>query len=170
MIWIFLGISIVFIALGALFYKLDDYDCDVFLGVSICSFTVGIVGCIASLIAAIVFINSNVVVKTADSRIAMYEAENAKIEERVDAVVKGYQDYEKDTFAELSPDTDAMTLVYLYPELKSDALVQEQIALYVSNTERIRELKEEKIKGQVIKWWLYFGGQEASDGTETTAD
>ena len=46
----------------------------------------------------------------------------------------------------------------MYPELKSDKLVEEQISVYEENNKKIRELKEDKIDLKVKKWWLYFGG------------
>jgi hypothetical protein len=60
-------------------------------------------------------------------------------------------------FTEVSPDS-AITLVSLYPELKADELVKKQIEVYVANNEKIKELKEKKIMGNVYRWWLYFGG------------
>ena len=50
-----------------------------------------------------------------------------------------------------------ITLVSLYPELKADALVSKQIEIYISNNEKIKELKEFKINGSIYRWWLYFG-------------
>lgn len=52
-----------------------------------------------------------------------------------------------------------MTLITLYPELKSDKLVQKQINIYVDNNKKIKILKEKQINGKVLKWWLYFGGK-----------
>lgn len=92
-----------------------------------------------------------------DDKIAMYQEENAKIEEQIAAVVQGYQDYESDIIKSVSPES-AVTLVSLYPELKSDALVQSQIEVYTANNEKIKELKEKQISGSVHRWWLYFGG------------
>lgn len=91
-----------------------------------------------------------------DEKISMYQEENTKIEEQIATMVKQYQEYETDIFESVTPES-AMTLVTLYPELKSDTLVQKQIEVYVYNNERIKELKEEKIGGSVLRWWVYFG-------------
>lgn len=93
---------------------------------------------------------------TIDEKIEMYEAENTSIEERIDATVKNYMNFETTTYAELK-DEDALNLVSLFPELKSDTLVQQQIEVYVANNQKIRELKEEKIDLSKAKWKLYFG-------------
>lgn len=47
--------------------------------------------------------------------------------------------------------------VALYPELKSDTLVQSQIEVYVENNKAIKELKSSAINASVYRWWLYFG-------------
>ena len=93
---------------------------------------------------------------TIDSRISMYEEENAKIEESISTAVQGYMDFESETFTNLK-DEDAMSLITLYPELKSDTLVQQQMQVYLDNNTKIKELKEEKINVSKDKWLLYFG-------------
>ena len=93
---------------------------------------------------------------TIDSKIAMYEEEYAKIEQDIDRIVEHYLKYEQDTFANLK-DESPITLVTLFPELKSDALVQQQLEIYVDNNAEIKSLKEEKIDIAKKKYLLYFG-------------
>lgn len=92
-----------------------------------------------------------------DHKIEMYQEENTKIEQEVDNLVKEYIDHEHDTFAELKEEKNAITLVTLFPELKSDSLVKQQIEIYVKNNTKIKKLKEEKIDISLAKWKLYFG-------------
>lgn len=94
---------------------------------------------------------------TVDDRIAMYEEQNAKIEAQISDVVEQYMDYESGVFTEVSSES-AITLVSLYPELKADTLVASQIELYMTNNQKIIELREKQINGSVLRWWLYFGG------------
>ncbi len=110
-----------------------------------------------TLIATIVLLINVSGLKVIDNKIAMYTEENAIIETQIAETVKQYQEYEKEVFTEVSPES-SITLVALYPELKADTLVQKQIEIYVANNEKIKELKEQKISGSVMKWWLYFGG------------
>lgn len=86
----------------------------------------------------------------------MYETENTKIEQQIVDVVKQYREYESGIFTEVAPE-GAMTLVTLYPELKSDALVQSQIEVYIENNKSIKELKSMTINASFYRWWLYFG-------------
>lgn len=120
----------------------------------------GIVGGILAVSASIAFlaiIVPCVESTTVNERIAMYQEENANIEQQIADVVTQYQEYEKDIFTEVSPES-AMTLVALYPELKADSLVSQQIDIYVKNNEKIKSLKEQQINGHLYRWWVYFGG------------
>lgn len=92
-----------------------------------------------------------------DEKILMYQEENNKIEKQIDTLVSNYMNYESDTYGKIKSDSP-ITLVSMYPELKSDKLVEKQVSVYEANNNRIRLLKEDKINLKVKKWWLYFGG------------
>lgn len=113
-------------------------------------------GAFVCLIAAIVLcvgVKDGAVI---DEKIAMYQKENTKIENQMDVLVSQYMKFETDTYGELKNES-SITLVSLYPDLKSDELVKKQIDVYESNNKEIREMKEKKIDLKVLKWWLYFG-------------
>ena len=115
-----------------------------------------LLGVFVCLIAAIVLcigVKDGAVI---DKKIAMYQKENTKIENQMDVLVSQYMKFETDTYGELKNES-AITLVSLYPDLKSDELVKKQIEVYESNNKEIREMKEQKINLKVSKWWLYFG-------------
>lgn len=126
----------------------DEFGC----GVGVVGGVCGIV-CIAAAIILSAKVSTCTVI---DNRIQMYTEENAKIEEQIAAVVSQYQEYEYDIFTEVAPDS-SVTLVSLYPDLKSDTLVQSQIEVYLSNNEKIKQLKDDAIYATVYRWWLYFG-------------
>lgn len=96
---------------------------------------------------------------TIDQKIEMYEQENTKIEQQIETAVTAYQQHEKDVFTSVKPNS-YIQLVSLYPELKSDTLVKTQIKTYQSNNKKIKELKEQAINGNVVRWWLYFGHKD----------
>lgn len=95
--------------------------------------------------------------RTYDKKIEMYQKENKKIESQVDVVVQKYMQHEDKTFLAAKSE-NSMTLVSLYPDLKSDSLVKEQIQIYNKNNSKIKSLKESQIDVTTAKWWLYFGG------------
>ena len=119
----------------------------------------GIFGSIVSFIALIALLATVSGLKAVDAKIDMYQAENAQIENQITECIKEYQKYETEIFTEVAPDS-AITLVSLYPELKADELVKKQIEIYVANSQKIKELKEEKIMGNVYRWWTYFGSEK----------
>lgn len=92
----------------------------------------------------------------AKEKIKMYQEENTKIEEKIDVIVKQYMEYEGKTLKDFKS-SSSMTLVSLYPELKSDELVKQQIKTYTDNNKKIKELQEKAIDLKVGKWLLYFG-------------
>lgn len=132
------------IALVALY--IDD-DAAIFVGLFV----------IASIIFVAVCICHVVNGRAIDAKIAMYQEENKAIESQLDVIVEKYMDYESKTLGELKGES-SITLVSLYPELKADELVKQQVKVYTSNNKKIKALKEEKINISIWKWWLYFGG------------
>lgn len=152
---IFLAVTIFFVVKGIKEYKSDNGYEDVSFGYFAVAVIAGIVS-IIFLIWVFVLINRVGTGYTIDNKIAMYEEENASIEESIDVTVRSYMDFEASTYGELK-DKDAINLVSLFPELKSDTLVQKQIEVYVANNDKIKQLKEEKIDLSKSKWKLYFG-------------
>ena len=121
--------------------------------------TVGTISLIAIIFLAIEVSGLNVL----DAKIEMYQEENARIESQIAECVEQYQQYETEIFTEVSPES-AITLVALYPELKSDTLVSKQVDVYLENNSKIKALKERKINGYVCRWWLYFGAPTEKGG------
>lgn len=153
MILVFFGICLILFIIAIVYDKMHDDD-----GFYILMSSVPVLIC---LITAIVLTVSVVKLSVIDQKIEMYEQENIKIEQQVETAVKAYQEHEKDVLTSVKPDS-YMQLVTLYPELKSDMLVQTQIETYQENNKKIKELKEQAINGNVKRWWLYFGHQELS--------
>lgn len=153
MILVILAFSILTIILGVILY--DKLDC----GKDEIGTVFQIIGAVATIISTIVAIVLLIRVLNRvniDKKIALYEEENTKIEQQIADTVKQYQEYETGIFTEVSPE-DSITLVALYPELKSDTLVQSQINVYVENNKAIKELKSSAINASVYRWLLYFG-------------
>ena len=145
---------VIFVALfilGSVFIDECDYGFFRFI-VQFCT-VIGVAVTVISFACVVCNFSKTVVI---DDMIAMYTEENQNIENQIDVVVSKYMDFESGTLTELKGDS-AITLVSLYPELKSDELVKTQIATYQANNEKLKELKEQKINARVYKWWLYFG-------------
>lgn len=123
------------------------------------AFFLGSIPLVIGVIVAISLIVQVSNLSVINEKIAMYEQENAKIEQQIETAITAYQQHEKDVFTEVKPDS-YIQLVSIYPELKSDTLVKEQIKTYQSNNKKIKELKVTAINGNVKRWWLYFGHKD----------
>lgn len=103
-------------------------------------------------------INFSIIAKShiIDEKIILYEENNSQIESDLDVLVKSYMEYESGTLAQFKSES-ATTLINMFPELKADTLVQQQLNTYTENNKIIRELKEKKLEVSIAKWWIYFG-------------
>ena len=153
MILLIFGICILMIIGGCILDGKTGVDSDICFGISGIGMVVGFFALLGLIIVGVNVKSLSVI----DDRIVMYEEENARIEQQIADVVEQYQKYETDIFREVAPES-AVTMVSLYPELKSDSLVQAQIEVYTENNKTIRDLRDKQIKGNVYRWWLYFGG------------
>lgn len=138
------------IGFSIFFYsKQEDLDRDLFILVAVPILVIPLfiqILLIASLISGL----------NLDSRIELYQSQNAEIESKVQATVASYLAHERQTYKDLKPD-NAIAVVSAYPELHSNELVKKQIEVYEDNNKKILGLKEEKLNQSVYKWWLYFG-------------
>ena len=117
-------------------------------------------GSLISVVALIgIIINIGILIngRTFDDKIAMYEQENAAIEQSVDVLVKDYYKHESDTYSSLKPE-NAVLFASAYPELQSNEIATKQLEIYVENNNNIKELKKDQINLSKNRFWLYFGG------------
>lgn len=152
MIIVLIFISIAIIILGLYLNKdINTEDSGMFLTVA------GTIGFAIKIIALIILLNSLINIRVVDEKIELYTKQNKEIENKIELVVNQYMEHENKTFSELKTTESYITLVTLYPELKSDKLIEKEITLYEENNEKIISLKEQKINEKIYKWWLYFG-------------
>ena len=153
MIFVILALGILMVVCGTILYSKLEPDKD---GIGIAFQIIGVIVIISSIIVFVSLLKCVLDRVGIDKKIAMYETENTKIEQQIVDVVKQYQEYESGIFTEVAPE-GAITLVTLYPELKSDTLVQSQIEVYIENNKEIKELKNMTVNASFYRWWLYFG-------------
>lgn len=106
----------------------------------------------ATLCVGIAVSNSMVI----DEKITMHEEENATINDQVNVIVAEYKEHELQVFDSAKEDISPMVVFSLYPELKSNTLVEKQIQTYMDNQTEIKQLKSKKLDYEVCKWWLHF--------------
>ena len=150
----FVVCSIVMAIVHKKVYSYHRYEGGFFIGAGVA----GVFACIVLIIAccnlsAVLPIHENMI----DEKIIMYQRENERIEAEMDAMVDSYMQYETDIIDSVVEGKSSIALVSLFPELKSDALVQKQLDVYLENNEKIKELKAEKIELVRKRWLVYFG-------------
>jgi len=133
------------------YYMRDSAETFTVFG-GICTFL-----CICSIVAICIISSKIATSFTIDEQISMYEEQNIQIENELDRLVTNYMEFESNTYKDLKVDESAITLINLFPELKSDELVKEQINVYLNNNRKIIELKNKKIDIGKLRWVLYFG-------------
>lgn len=153
MILVILVVGILMVICGTILFSKFEPDKD---NIAVAFQIIGAIVIISSIMAFILLLKCVLDRVGIDKKIAMYEEENTKIEQQIADVVKQYQEHESGIFTKVAPG-GAMTLVTLYPELKSDTLVQSQIEVYIENNKAIKELKNMAVNASFYRWWLYFG-------------
>lgn len=160
-------IFLLMIIIGCLIAKWSDIPSE-HDGIFIFASLGTVLGCICEFIVVCFIIGCSVGIsklKVADEKIQMYQEENSNIQNQVAEIVKNYQDYEQNTYTESLKNidvsnTDVVVLTQLYPDIKSNEMINKQIQIYQDNNNKIKEIKEEKLNNEICKWWLYFGNIE----------
>lgn len=154
MIWVLVAIftvlAIVFGILASAIYDMEEIMA-VFCGIFIVALVIALCIGLFSLVPQYKQLNY------IDTKIEYLTEENAKIDEDIKIIISSYQDHEKEFYQEFE-NVSASTLITLYPEIKSNELVNKQIEIYFENQKEIKELELKKIDGGVIRWWMNFGG------------
>lgn len=151
MIWVIFGVSFV-LAVIMLAMTMNYIIDEISLPIGIAALLVAGISFLIGIFVTIDAVNS----VNIDDKIAMYQEENTAIEEQISDVIQGYMQYETDIFTDIA-DKSPITIVTLYPELKSDKLIESQIEIYIENNNKIKSLKESKIDAELTRWWAYFG-------------
>ena len=144
-------IGLLILGVGIFIY-LKDGDGEIYFLLN----TIGFIISFLAIIAGIIVSTEYVPIITIDDKIEIYTSENAKIEQQISVIVDNYMEHESETFKNVK-DKDAISLISMFPELKSDKLVAKQINVYVKNNEKIKALECEKLRYRIYAWWLFFG-------------
>ena len=135
---------------GYITESMDEYPIVQIVTAIIC-FVIIIVSFLFSIISAVDILGES----ATRNNITMYEMENEKIESSVSELIEKYMNYESDIFNDMENKSD-MILVSLYPDLKSDELVKQQIEIYNENNAEIKELKEKLNNLETMKKIVFF--------------
>lgn len=154
MLLVILFLGIIFIAIGVLISLRTN--CPEDNPMTYIGFIFGILLTLASLIMLIIGVSNIVSGRTIDEKINIYETENSKIELSITKVIENYLEHELNIYESLDGE-NIETLVTIYPQIKSNTLVENQMKIYIDNNNIIKNLKVDKVNLKIWKWWVYFG-------------
>lgn len=170
MLILFVIISLLFVIISSIFWILGDYSYEKreknklihwcyhyihqeFLGYFLLTASIILLSIFAIVTTCVgAEYSNNLVIQ---EKIEMYQEENEQIEQEITDIIYNYQQYEKETFANAKIENINVAL-NLYPELKSDELVKQQMTIYAENNKEIKSLRAKQLDYKVLKWWLIF--------------
>jgi len=94
--------------------------------------------------------------RTYQKKIDILTEENNRIETDVAELVESYMEHEN-IIVDAAKSDSAITLINLYPDLKSSELVQSEIEIHNKNVEEIKQYRLKQASLSNYKWMLYFG-------------
>lgn len=153
MVWLLLGIfvvvTILMFVIASVCYDFDEAG-TVLGGISLfCAF--------ATLATALFYVTPEYKrLNYIDTKIEYLTEQNAQIDDEIKLIISSYQDHELEFYKEFE-NVSSTTLITLYPELKSNELVNKQLDIYFANQQEIKGLELKKIESGVIRWWMCFG-------------
>lgn len=93
-----------------------------------------------------------------DSQIMMLEEENVVIEKNINSITESYLKINPNAMPREELKTEnAISLLILFPELKTDSYVLQQVEEYMKNIKTIKDLRKEKIELSTEKYLMFFG-------------
>lgn len=144
MLWILLGIFILMI-FGGVFVSFDEI------------IAVGCVGFVIFLVITVVALYCyNDTKSTAKAKIAVLEQRNEEVLAQIEPVVNKYLEYESSTLRGFKVDASKVIALSMYPELKGNEMLQEQLKIIKGNQREITELKLEEAGLKAYKMWLFM--------------
>ena len=144
MLWILLGVFALMIIAG-IFISFDEL-----MGFGFVGFAVFLI------IVVIALYNYNDTKSTVNEKITVLEQRNEEVLVQVEPVVNKYLEYESSTLKEFKVDASKIIALSMYPELKGNEMLQEQLTIIKENQKGITKLKLEKAGLKAYKLWLFM--------------
>lgn len=151
MLWIFAGI--LFAVAILLFITNDFYYRET-------SFVFVFLGAIPLVIGICLLADYNYNKLTLQKKIIVLEENNKTVIQDVEPYINKYLDYESNTINYVSNHTSAVVALSLYPELKGNEFIMEQLRIIVDNNKEIKTLKLKEAELDSFKIWLFVKGSE----------
>lgn len=91
------------------------------------------------------------------AQIVVLEENNKELLAEIGPVVEKYLNYEAGTFEKMKVDGNTIVAYSMYPELKGDAFIAEQISIIKKNNEEIKNKKLALASLEKYRMWIFMG-------------
>ena len=152
MLWILTGIGLILIGAGMIYsVNSDDYTGSfLIVGGVFISLIFGIILCCTIQSRHSTIYNNS-------RQIEILEENNKELLAELEPVIEKYLNYESGTLTKLKVNSDTLIAFSVYPELKGNEFVIEQINIIKRNNREIREKKLELASLESYRIWLFMG-------------
>ena len=152
MLWILIGIGLVFIGVGIIYLINDDYE----IGLGLLG--IGVVASLAlGILLCCVIHSRHSIIYNNPRQIEVLEENNKELLAELELVIEKYLNYESGTLTNLKANSDIIIAYSVYPELKGNEFVMEQVKIIKSNNREIKEKKLELASLESYRVWLFMG-------------
>ena len=152
MLWIFTGIGLVFICVGIIY--LINGDDEVGLGL----FGIGaFISLIFGIVLCCVIQSRHSIIYNNPRQIEVLEENNKELLAELEPVIEKYLNYESGTLTNLKVNSDTLIAYSVYPELKGNEFVMEQVKIIKSNNREIIKKKLELASLENYRIRLFMG-------------
>lgn len=152
MLWILTGIGLILIGAGMIYLvNGNDYTGS--------SWIVGgvFISLIFGIILCCVIQSRHSTIYNNSRQIEILEENNKELLAELEPVIEKYLNYESGTLTKLKVNSDTLIAFSVYPELKGNEFVIEQVNIIKSNNREIREKKLELASLESYRIWLFMG-------------
>ena len=152
MLWIFTGIGLVFIWVGIIYLINGDDEA------GLCWFGIGaFISLILSIVLCCAIQSRHSIIYNNLRQIEVLEENNKELLAELEPVIEKYLNYESGTLTNLKVNSDTLIAYSVYPELKGNEFVMEQVKIIKSNNREIIKKKLELASLEDYRIWLFMG-------------
>lgn len=150
MLWIFTGIGLVLIGIGII-YLVNGDDGVICIGIgSFIAIVFGIALCFMLQCRHSTIYNNL-------RQIEVLEENNKELLAELEPVIEKYLNYESGTLTNLKINSDTLISYSVYPELKGNEFVLEQVRIIKNNNREIKDKKLALASLESYRIWLFMG-------------
>ena len=152
MLWIFTGIGLVFICVGIIYLINGDDEA------GLCWFGIGaFISLILGIVLCCAIQSRHSIIYNNPRQIEVLEENNKELLAELEPVIEKYLNYESGTLTNLKVNSDTLIAYSVYPELKGNEFVMEQVKIIKSNNREIIKKKLELASLENYRIWLFMG-------------